>query len=883
MATLQTFRNYRISQDRTGGTVELWRSGTEVACLAVDTLRHVFVELHVAVSPNDKPLDVKAFQQLVQLAIPLRHRNLLGVMEGGEDEGAHYYTTDFLDGERFDTWLARCNPLPPWLALHTLSQIIEGLCALAPHPRLLAGVELLNCGITLSGDHVNDLTARICDMGLSAAGSRQPDPRQTEARIIQETGRLLLYMVTGTMQQGPAESLDLASHNIAPELGFLLGSIFMPSMQHHPLTLDQLRTLVDRCSRELSPELAASLRHRHLLGVIEGGEDEGAHYFTTDFLDGERFDTWLARCNPLPPWLALHTLSQIIEGLCALAPHPRLLAGVELLNCGISLAGDHVDDLTARICDMGLSAAAARQPDPRVTEARIIEETGRLLLYMLTGAMQQGPVESLDLASHTIAPELGFLLGSIFMPAMQHHPRTLDQLRTLVDRCSRDLSPELAARPEKVPPAMRPKLPLHAHFFTGAGVADIAGDECTVDTRPFDALEPYRHRATQRATRSSVTIQLLPPARLMPLDYGKLIIQAGENINAQEHPHLLRVLAWDEQEHPEVLLEENPGRWNLDSIVRLKGKLDPRDVALILEQLEAALREAESCGLAPVIRSPRQILVQITAPGGEEAMPPEVELARQPLENWPSFRLKVRTWPLTLNFTQPDRFNPERLIHREPGAVEHLTAARGMSFAQQPTARDYALLSAWMLGGTGEIPERVRPLIYDHLSNRSEAALGGRKEFLDRFQARAAGRPPGHTGPVPAPSRKGPPRGLTSAVPLPLTEPAPLGLEAVSFDGDAVPEAAPGFAEALFGAAKARTSSVPVPVFMPLSEGLEDERTFLDGPLPGLYDEDAGEYDSDLDPPPEPNRLLIWLLVVVTAALLAGVAAHLNGTAFWQR
>ena len=65
---------------------------------------------------------------------------------------------------------------------------------------------------------------------------------------------------------------------------------------------------------------------------MEGGEDEGANYFITEYLDGERFDTWLARCNPLPPWLALQTISQIIEGLCVLAPHPRLLAGVEAFS-----------------------------------------------------------------------------------------------------------------------------------------------------------------------------------------------------------------------------------------------------------------------------------------------------------------------------------------------------------------------------------------------------------------------------------------------------------------------------------------------------------------------------------------------------------------------
>lgn len=696
MATLQTFRQYRISQDRSGGTVELWRSGTEVACLAVDSQRHAFVELHVAIGSPEKQIDVRAFQQLVQLAIPLRHRNLLGIIEGGEDEGANFFITEFLDGERFDTWLARCNPLPPWLALQTISQIIEGLCVLAPHPRLLAGVELLNCGICLLGDHSSRLTAKICDIGLSSLPMRQPDPRQIEARIIQETGRLLLYM--------------------------------------------------------------------------------------------------------------------------------------------------------------------------------------------LTGAMVQGAVETVDLSALSIAPELGFLLGTIFVPGMQHHPRTLEQLRTLVDRCARELSPELAARPDKIPAAMRPRLPLHPHFITGPAVAEIAGDECTVDTKPFDALDPYRHRATQRATRTPVTVQLLPPARLMPVDYGKMILQAGEKISPQDHPHLLRVLAWDEEEHPEVLLEEHPGRWTLDAILTLKSRLEPAEAVLILEQLEAAVKEAESCGLVPVLRSPRQILVQFTAPGGEESLPPEVELARQPLENWPSFRLKVRTWPIALNFSQPDRFNPERLLQREPGAMEHQQASRGASFAQQPSARDYALLTAWMLGGIAAIPERVRPLLHDHLSNRSETTTGGRKEFLERFSSRSVARPSGNTSPVRA-SRKSTPRGHTAAVaPAANTGAIPFGRDAVPQDDDAEAPA-PGFAEALFGGAKARTTSVPVALFPQQSaDTVEyDDHSFLDGPLPGLDQGGADDYDPEFDgPPPAPSRFLIWLLVILVAALLAGVAAHLNGTAFWQ-
>lgn len=697
MATLQTFRHYRISQDRSGGTVELWRGGTEVACLAVDAQRLSFVELHVIMSPPEKPLDVRAFTQLVNLALPLRHRNLLGIMEGGEDDGAHFFVTEFLDGERFDTWLARCNPLPPWLALHVLGQVVEGLYVLAPHPRLLGGVELLNCGVTLNGDRVNDLTVRLCDLGLSAAQSRQPDPRQIELRMIQETGRLLLYM--------------------------------------------------------------------------------------------------------------------------------------------------------------------------------------------LTGAMAQGPVESVNLSALNLAPELSFLLGTLFIPSMQHHPRTLDQLRTLVERCTRDLSPELASRPERIPSGMRPRLPLQPHFMAGAGLVDLAGDECTIDTKPFDALDPYRHRATQRATRTPAVIQLLPPARLMPLDYAKTIVQAGERIHPQEHPHLIRVLAWDENEHPEVLMEEHTGKWSLESLVSVKGKLSAADTAMVLEQLEAAVREAEHCGLHPVLRSPRQIALQFTAPGGEEALPPEVELARQPLENWPTFRLRVRTYPTALNFAQPERFNAERLIHRDPGTVEHSSAARsGNPWSAAPTSRDYALLAAWMMGGTGEVPERVRPLVYDHLSNRSEASLGGRREFLEHFLSRAKA-PGGNTGAVPVSKRREKTRPVPPAAAAAVAAPLELGAEAMPADADAPEEPVVGFAEALFGAAKARTASVPVSVFGPPVELEEEteERSFLDGPLPGLHDHPESDYDPEYDNPPASNRLLLWLLVIVIAALLAGVAAHLSGTAFWRR
>jgi hypothetical protein len=180
-----------------------------------------------------------------------------------------------------------------------------------------------------------------------------------------------------------------------------------------------------------------------------------------------------------------------------------------------------------------------------------------------------------------------------------------------------------------------------------------------------------------------------------------------------------------------------------------------------------------------------------------------------------------------------------------------------------------------MLGGSAHISERLRPLLHDHLSSRGEAAVGGRREFLERLTSRVDARPSGQTGPVPG-TRRGSLRGETAAV--------ALSIQPIILDDD-VTAPAPGFAEALFGAGKTRTVPVENPLLMPQRSAVDDEASgngYLDGLLPGLpgvHGDDEPEHDDA----PAPNRLFIWLLVILVAALLAGVAAHLNGTAFWQR
>ena len=676
-------------------------------------------------------------------------------------------------------------------------------------------------------------------------------------------------------------------------------------------------------------QLAAPLRHRHLLGVIEGGEDEGSNYHITSFLDGERLDSWLARSQPLPPWLALLVIRQLVEGLATLASHPRLLAGVEVFHAGLTLTGPHPDDLTVKICDLGLSGSLPVSTEPQFVEGRAIHETGRLLLYMLTGSMTE---DHLPAFSHSpsgpghqnLPPELGFLLNTIFQATQPHHPRTLEQLRTLTERCAQDLSSELTARPEILPPAFRPRLPLAPHLPGGAESAEILGNDFTLDTRAPDAADPYRYRGTERATRRPVNVQLLPPPHLLPSPFLLPDLEnAWSTLGSTRVPPLLAPLAFHPEGSTPFLVEELPGKYSLDTLRRLRGPLQPAEVLQILTQIAAAATAAESRNLPLHWRSPRLIPLQFTGPGGEEILPPPDQLARLPLTEWPAFTLKFRTWPIALNFTQPERFNLERLLPRDPALIGDSSRPAGIpEGSTAPTARDLALLATWLLGGSPQVKENLKPLLYAAISARGPA-LPGWRDFIDRFQQRLTS--PG--SPAPAPKSKSKARLKTTSIPGLTIQPAnPSAYARTSAPAEAADSVPPGehgifalspadlgpdaeasslgFAEALFGPSPGRSPS-PHETIWPLwpAPGSDEEFALNYNPedppegaplgfmeaagqptTPYAEAEDVyGPEDEEAAAQKSASRWTLFLVVVLIAAALAALMAQLSGQAIWLR
>ncbi len=619
--------------------------------------------------------------------------------------------------------------------------------------------------------------------------------------------------------------------------------------------------------------LASVVKHRHVLEVIEGGEDDGSNFYVTAFHDGERFDSWLARCHPLPPWLALQAAWQLADGLCGLSAHPRLLAGVELAHSGITMVGEQPTDLIARLCDIGLASPPAARAEPHALEARFIQEMGRLLGAMLSIGGE------FAVPDYRALPEpLAGLLQLIEQPAHPQHPRTLAQLRTLLERTAQLVAAaDPGARPEKVAPVLRPRLPLQSHFLSPQAVSEHTVDECTIEAREFDALDPYRYRAVQRDTRAALCIQLLPPEHLMPRGYADLLISARDRISSNDHPHLLRLLAWDNVQIPNFYVEESQPRWTLDQIVRLKGRLHPAECVLILEQLENAVRQADACDLPAYINNPARIYAQFIGPGGGDHLPPSIELARLPLGTWPAWRLRIRAWPTSLNFTQSERFQLDRLL--PPESLD--TATKPYGQLQHVSTRQFATLTMWMLGGLSAVPEYLRDLLHEGLSQRGEIHRSPRHIFIEHLHERIAQQQ--HlisTGAVPsAPTGKTQQftlRPATQHVP-PVTGSVPLRLI------HPPTEPTPGFAEALFGE-RSRTRTVPVLAPSFDQDPANQNDSFLDRPQESTQWRDPSAYSPELEDVAPPASKWVWvMLFVLISALIGGVAAHFSGTAFWLK
>ena len=472
-------------------------------------------------------------------------------------------------------------------------------------------------------------------------------------------------------------------------------------------------------------EALMRVRHLNVIELREFGEDEGALFYVTELIDGEKLDTYLARCNPVPAWLAMEIVRQIAAGLATLRDEPRLLGAADIFNARLSIEGETTAQLRVRLGDFGLTRSLGVEPDRREVEKAMCHEVGRLLLYALSGLMSEKLAPKV-LAGLPVPREVGQLLVRLLDPAERQSIRDIESLnRAIVTACQ---SMTISTRPERPPVTLRPRLPLHGHFPSLPQLGEKLSDRYRLERTPFDSLQPYAQRAF--AGGQNVTVQLLPPTRLLSPGYWPGL-EAASKAKPDTHPLLIPVVALPDSAEDGWFAEDAPPRFTLDGVVRLRRRLAPSEVLFLLQHLERAVSQAEKAGLSPVAVGLQQAFVDVESKDDGKA-PTDEELAQRPVDSWAGFRLRIRGHVSPLQFTQPARFRRETLLDR-PGRT--LNDRRGGAKLEAP---DYAATAVALFGGEKHVPKQAAGVIQQALVNGEGVPRG---QFLEKLTEVLAPKP----------------------------------------------------------------------------------------------------------------------------------------------
>ena len=126
---------------------------------------------------NDEFL--KRFRREADAVAKLKHPNIAGALESGQDLGYHFYTMEYCEGESLDRRLARERTLPWSTAADLVLQAARGLQFAHAHGFVHRDIKPANLFLTKDG------VVKVLDLGLSK-------------RIVEESGLTVTGTVLGT-------------------------------------------------------------------------------------------------------------------------------------------------------------------------------------------------------------------------------------------------------------------------------------------------------------------------------------------------------------------------------------------------------------------------------------------------------------------------------------------------------------------------------------------------------------------------------------------------------------------------------------------------------------------------------------------------------------
>ncbi|MEZ5303657.1 MAG: hypothetical protein R3F11_23895 [Verrucomicrobiales bacterium] len=191
MAHFQTFRQYLIPEASGGGSLEIFRTDEEVACLVFDAARGRCAELRILTAEEaEVPAFRDAFDRRAEMAVRLSHPNLLPVVDHGEDEGVLFYAAAFSDGENLESYCGRIREIPAWMAVELGLQMADALTAAATAPGLNPSTQLYDMRLCV-GDDGGPLL-KLCELRLAES---DPVERSAMRAPVREAAEFLNWLL----------------------------------------------------------------------------------------------------------------------------------------------------------------------------------------------------------------------------------------------------------------------------------------------------------------------------------------------------------------------------------------------------------------------------------------------------------------------------------------------------------------------------------------------------------------------------------------------------------------------------------------------------------------------------------------------------------------
>lgn len=183
VAGTRVYQHYEVLMREDGSLHELGRGSMGVTYKAMDINLRMPVALKVIGPRMSADAEAPArFLREARAAAHLRHPNVASVFHcgvtdppdatGAGEEGACFYTMEFVDGETLDERLRRTGPLPPGTALEIASQVTRAL--VAAERQGLVHRDLKPTNIMLTADssvagHGGEVWVKVIDFGLAEA------------------------------------------------------------------------------------------------------------------------------------------------------------------------------------------------------------------------------------------------------------------------------------------------------------------------------------------------------------------------------------------------------------------------------------------------------------------------------------------------------------------------------------------------------------------------------------------------------------------------------------------------------------------------------------------------------------------------------------------